>query len=228
MGLVNELVEIHKGELGAQNVRYLLQVDKVAHIADGTSRAEPCGAEHSGFPQHLLYPQHLQEIQRLLPGAVGIAFQPSGPSGSDQNGLHTLGTGDGDDGLFRLLHKVNHQVGQPSHGADHVNIHIVLALEHLVQDLRSHQKFLIPVNPDGLHDVEMGAGEILCQLLMGALDELSVGHIVEFLGQLEVLAHAAGAFEYIVMVQRHQNGTYVELYVFSEMDHNYFLLIDNL
>ena len=74
----------------------------------------------------------------------------------------------------------------------------------------------------------MRAGEILRQFFMGALDELGVGHIVEFLGQLKVLAHAAGAFEYIVMVQRHQNGTYVELYVFSEMDHNYFLLIDNL
>ena len=107
-------------------------------------------------------------------------------------------------------------------------VHIVLALKHLVEDVRGHEKFLVPVDPDGLHDVEVGAGQVFGDFLMRTLDQLGVGHIVELFGQLKVLTHAARALKYIVMVQRHQNGTYVELYVFSEMDHNFFLLIDNL
>ena len=228
VGLVNELVDIDKGKLGTQHICHLFQTDEVAHIADRSCRTEPCGTEYSGLPQHLLYPQYLQKIQGFLPCAVGIAFKSSGTSGGDQDRLHTLGTGDGNDGFFRLLQKVDHQIGQPPHWADHVNIHIVLALKHLIQNLRGHQKFLVPVNPNWLHNVEMRTGEVFRQLLMGALDKLGVGHVVEFLGKLKVLAHAAGAFKHIVMVQCHQNRTYIKLHVFSEMDHNFFLLIYNL
>ena len=228
VGLVNQLMEIDEGKLRAQHICHLLQTDKVTHITDGTSRPKPCGAEYAGLPQHLLHPQHLQEIQRLLPCAVGIALQTSGAGRCDQNGLHTLGARDGDDGLFRLLHKVDHQIGKPPHGPDHVNIHIILAPKHFVQNLRGHEEFLIPVDPDGLHDIKMRAGEVFRQFLMGPLDQLCICHVIKFLGQLEVLAHAAGPLKHIVMVQRHQNGTDIELYVFSEMDHRFFLLIYNL
>lgn len=102
---------------------------------------------------------------------------------------------------------------------------IVLALKHLVEDVRGNEKFLVPVDPDGLHDVEVGAGQVFGQLLVGAADELRVGQVVELLRQLEVLAHAAGAFEHVVVVKGHQNGADVQLYVFSEMDHDHFLPI---
>ena len=224
VGLVQQLVEVHEGELGAQHVRHLLQIHEVAHVADGAGGAEPGRAEHPGLPEHFRHPEDLQEVHGLLPGAVGIALKAPGTHGGDEDGLHALGPGNGDDGLFGLLGEVDDQVGEPAHGAHQIDVHVVLALEHGVEDAGSHQEFLVPVDPDGLRHAEVGTGQILRDLLVGALDKLGIGHVVELPGELEVLAHAAGAFKYIVVVQRHKNGTDVQRYVFAEMNHNVLLL----
>lgn len=67
--------------------------------------------------------------------------------------------------------------------------------------------------------MEVGAREVLGDLLFGSPQQLLVGHVIELPGQLESLAHPTGTLEHIVVTKGDQDRLDVELDVFSHVDH---------
>ena len=196
-------MDVHKGELGAQHIGHMLQVERELPMSL-MERVVPNRAAQSTRVARSIFCTRSTSRKSTVSFQVqvGIGLQAPGPGGGGRDGLHALGAGDEHHRLARLLAEVDHQVAEPAHGAHQVDIHLESRRrQHLLQHGGSDQELLVPVHPQRLHHVEVGAGQLFGQLLVGAFDELLVGHVVELLGELEALAHPAGSLKDIVVVQ---------------------------
>ena len=221
MGLVDELVDVHEGEVGSEVLRDLLQRDEAVRGGGGGEVGVAArGAEDVGLLQHLAHAEHAQEIRGGLPSGEGIsliaaAYEHGGGGGVVAAELER------DDGLAGLLRQRKQTEVDAARGGDDVNVHLGGIIGQGVNEPVGEVELLIEL--EALHgkDVQIGRIKRIRERVGEGLEGDLSGHAVVVLGELVAASEAAGTLEHILMINHAEDGLNVQLHIDSAGDgHN--------